>query len=98
MISALNLLNSLLYLEDKIQAEKVRKTINKLMIHSNNIDHNIYCHWLKFSFAKLKNIKPEISEDILIKEYQLLSGSSYISLIEQRASHLNIPLPPHKKH
>ena len=95
LISALNLLNTLLYLEDESLSIRVLITIERLIAHSNNIDHRVYYHWLQFSLAKLQNKQIDITEQMLVKEFKLLAGSSYIALIKQRAKHLNITLPIH---
>lgn len=97
LISALNLLNTLLYLEDTSLSIRVLPTIERLLKRSNNIDHHTYYHWLQFSLAKLQNKQSDITSEILVKEFKLLSGSSYKALIKQRAIHLNIQLPLAKK-
>jgi len=95
LISALNLLNTLLYLEDDLLSMRVLSTVERLIVRSNNIDQRIYYHWLKFSLAKLQNKQIDITPQMLIKEFKLLAGSSYIALIKQRAEFLNIQLPKH---
>jgi len=95
LISALNLLNTLIYLEDPLLSTRVLSTVERLIVRSNNIDHRIYYHWLQFSLAKLQNEQSDITEQMLVKEFKLLAGSSYIALIKQRAEVLNITLPTH---
>jgi hypothetical protein len=95
LISALNLLNTLLYLEDESLSIRVLITIERLIARSNNIDHRVYYHWLQFSLAKLQNKQIDITQQMLVKEFKLLAGSSYIALIKQRAEFLNITLPKH---
>jgi len=97
LISALNLLNSLLYLEDTLLSEKVMETVKRLIAQSNNIDHRVYYHWLQFSLAKLQQKQIDITQELIVKEFKLLSGSSYIALIRQRAEFLNIALPKYRE-
>lgn len=93
LTSALNLLNTLLYLEDYSLSIRVLSTVERLIQRSNNKDHRVYYLWLQYSLAKLHNKQSDITTSMLIKEFKQLSGISYKDLIKQRAIHLNIQLP-----
>ncbi|SFB92210.1 hypothetical protein [Pseudoalteromonas denitrificans] len=93
LTTALNLLNTLIFMENISLSEKISLKIDKLFTKTSSTDKKIYYHWLQFSLDKLKNKHASISEKTLIQEFYFLKGSSYIALIEQRAAYLNIELP-----